>query len=75
MAEKQCIVLGKSSAVGYNVSHSKRRTKRRVYSNLQTKRLFNPATNSFVRVTISAQGLRTLAKWDKAGKKYDLNNL
>lgn len=75
MAEKKCIVLGKGSSMGNNVSHSKRRTKHRIYSNLQSKRLFNPATNSFVRVTISAKGLRTLAKWDKEGKKYDLKNL
>jgi large subunit ribosomal protein L28 len=75
MAKKQCVVNKKSSVVGYNVSHSKRRTHRRVYANLQNKRLFNPATNSFVRVDISAQGLRTLAKWEKQGKKYDLKKL
>jgi hypothetical protein len=26
-------------------------------------------------VTISAAGLRTLAKWDKAGRKYDLRRM
>lgn len=72
MAKKQCIITKKSSAVGNHVSHSNRKTKRRIYANLHTKRLFNPATNSFVTITISAQGLRTLAKWEKEGRKYDL---
>lgn len=72
---KQCIVTKKSSVIGYNVSHSKRRTKRRVYPNLQNHRLLNPATGQYLSVTVSASGLRTLAKWDKAGRKYDLRRL
>lgn len=68
----QCIITKKTSVVGYNVSHSKRRTKRRVYPNVQKHRLLNPATGKYISVTISASGLRTLAKWDKAGRKYDL---
>lgn len=72
---KQCIVTKKSSVVGYQVSHSKRRTKRRVYPNLQSHRLLNPATGKYMTVTISAAGLRTLAKWDKAGRKYDLKRM
>lgn len=75
MSKKICIVSKKSSVVGYNVSHSKRRTKRRVYANLQKHRLVNPATGKFMTVMVSAAGLRTLAKWDKAGRKYDLNKL
>lgn len=58
--------------VGNNVSHSNRKTKRRIYPNLQKRRLLNPATGQIITVTISTQGLRTLAKWDKAGWKYDL---
>lgn len=69
---KQCIITKKTSVVGYNVSHSKRRTKRRVYPNVQKHRLFNPATGKHLSVMVSAAGLRTLAKWDKAGRKYDL---
>jgi large subunit ribosomal protein L28 len=72
---KQCIVTKRTSVVGYNVSHSKRRTKRRVHPNLQNHRLLNPATGKYMAVTISAAGLRTLAKWDKAGRKYDLRRM
>lgn len=72
---KQCIVTKRRSVIGYNVSHSKRRTKRWVYSNLQKHRLINPATGKYMTVTVSAAGLRTLAKWDKAGRKYDLHRL
>lgn len=72
---KQCIVTKRTSVVGYNVSHSKRRTKRRVYANLQNHRLLNPATGQYMTVTVSAGGLRTLAKWDKAGRKYDLRRM
>jgi len=43
--------------------------------NLQTKRLLNPATGKMVKVKISARGLKTLAKWRKEGKKYDLRKL
>jgi large subunit ribosomal protein L28 len=75
MAQKQCVITKKSSTVGNNVSHSNRKTKRRIYANLQKRRLFNPATGNYVTVTISAQGLRTLAKWEKAGRKYDLLKL
>ncbi len=71
---KVCNITKKKSLVGNNVSHSQRKTKRRVYPNLQKRKLVNPATGRQVTVMISAQGLRTLAKWDKQGKKYDLND-
>jgi large subunit ribosomal protein L28 len=70
---KHCVITKKTSAVGNNVSHSQRKTKRRLYPNLQKRRLFNPASGKSVTVVISTQGLRTLAKWDREGKTYDLN--
>lgn len=70
---KYCVITKKTSSVGQNVSHSQRKTKRRIYPNLQKRRLVNPATGRIVTVHISANGLRTLAKWDKDGKKYDLD--
>lgn len=72
---KQCIVTKRTSVVGYHVSHSKRRTKRRVYANLQSHRLLNPSSGKYMTVTVSAAGLRTLSKWDKAGRKYDLRRM
>lgn len=69
---KSCLVTGKKTTVGNHVSHSKRHVKRKLFVNLQTRRLLNPTTGRLVEVTISNRGLRTLKKWDREGKKYDL---
>lgn len=70
-----CAVTGKTPLTGNNVSHSNRKTKTRQKPNLQKKRLLNPATGKMVTITVSTRGLRTLAKWQKEGKTYDLRNL
>ncbi len=70
-----CIVTGKKTIFGNNVSHSNVKTKRKLKANLMKKRLRNPATGRIVTVTISARGLRTLRKWDREGKSYDLTAL
>ncbi len=70
-----CQLTGKKPLTGNKVSHSKRRTKTRQKPNLQKKRLLNPATGKIERIVISARGLKTLAKWRKEGKKYDLRKL
>ena len=72
---KTCIVTGKKPVVGFHVSHSKRHVKRRLKPNVQKKRLLNPATGRMVRVSISTSGLRTLKKWAREGKKYDLSKM
>ena len=72
---KTCIVTGKNSVMGFHVSHSKRHVKRRLHANVQKKRLLNPATGRMVRVSISTSGLRTLKKWAREGKKYDLTKM
>lgn len=68
-----CKITGKKPLTGNNVSHSKRRTKRRQQPNLQTKRLYNPTTGKVEKLTISARGLKTLQKWMSQGKKIDLS--
>lgn len=60
---------------GNNVSHSKRRTRRTQKPNLQKKRLLNPASGKMETVLISTSMLRTLKKWSKEGKVYDLRKL
>ncbi len=72
---KSCIVTGKKTVTGNRVSHANNKTKRRLKANLQKKRLLNPATGRIVTVTISARGMRTLKKWDREGKTYDLTKL
>lgn len=48
--------------VGNNVSHSKRRTKRRFYPNLFKKKFFIPGEDRWVTLTVSAAGIRTINK-------------
>ena len=72
---RECKVTGKTPLTGHNVSHSNVKTKRRQFPNLQKRRLMNPATGNMVSLVISTRGLRTLAKWLREGKKYDLREL
>ena len=72
---RTCEITGAGASVGYNISHSKRSTKRKVLPNLQSKRLVNPATGKVIRVKLSTSALKTLAKWQKAGRVYDLKKL
>ena len=48
--------------VGNNVSHSNRKTKRRFYPNLITKKFFIPEEENFITLKISAAALRTINK-------------
>ena len=48
--------------VGNNVSHSKRRTKRTFYPNLQKKRFFNEEDGTFITLRISTSAMRTINK-------------
>ena len=48
--------------VGHNVSHSNRKTKRRFLPNLQTHRLWVASEKRFVKLRISAHGLRIIEK-------------
>ena len=48
--------------VGNNVSHSNRKTKRRFYPNLITKKFFVPEEDNYITLKISAAALRTLNK-------------
>jgi len=59
---RECLLTGKKVMVGNNVSHSKRRTKRRFYPNLIKKRFYIVAEDRWVTLKISAAGLRTINK-------------
>ncbi len=48
--------------VGNNVSHSKRRTKRRFLPNLFSKKFYLPEEDRWISLTVSAAGLRTINK-------------
>jgi large subunit ribosomal protein L28 len=57
-----CQVTGKKVMVGNNVSHSKRRTKRKFFPNLFVKRFFLEDENRWVTLKISAAGIKNINK-------------
>ena len=57
-----CQLTGKSVMVGNNVSHSNRKTKRRFYPNLVTKKFYLPEEDKFITLKISSSALRTINK-------------
>ncbi len=59
---KICQVTGKKAMVGNNVSHSKRRTKRRFYPNLFEKKYYLPEEERWISLKISAAGIRLITK-------------
>jgi large subunit ribosomal protein L28 len=59
---KFCQVTGKGPAVGNRVSHSQIKTKRRFLPNLQYHRFWVESENRFVRLRVSAKGMRIIDK-------------
>jgi len=57
-----CQVTGKRPLSGNNVSHSKRRTKRRFLPNLHWHRFWVEGENRFVRLRVSSKGIRIIDK-------------
>ncbi|HLS18110.1 MAG TPA: 50S ribosomal protein L28 [Paenalcaligenes sp.] len=57
-----CQVTGKGPRVGNNVSHANNKTKRRFLPNLHNRRFWVESENRWVRMRISAQGLRLIDK-------------
>jgi len=59
---KICPITGKRPQFGNKVSHANNKTRRRWEPNLQWKRIWVPSEKRFVRMRISARGLRTMEK-------------
>ncbi len=59
---KICQITGKKAMIGNNVSHSKRRTKRRFNVNLFSKKFYYVEQDCWIRLSISAAGLRYINK-------------
>jgi len=57
-----CEITGKTAGVGNNVSHSNRKTKRRFNVNLFYKKFYLPEEERWVRLRVSASGLRLINK-------------
>lgn len=65
-----CQITGKKVMVGNNVSHSKRRTKRKFYPNLMKRKFYLEEEDRWVTINVSASGVRNI---NKKGLKAALN--
>jgi large subunit ribosomal protein L28 len=59
---KICQVTGKSPMSGNNVSHAKNRTRRRFEPNLHAHRFWLESEQRFVKLRVSAKGMRIIDK-------------
>lgn len=57
-----CQLTGKTVMVGNNVSHSNRKTKRRFYPNLMTKKFYIPEEDTYITLKLSTSALRNINK-------------
>ncbi len=67
-----CDLTGKKAMKGNNVSFSNKKTKRRFYPNLHTKKFFIPEENAWITLKVSTSAMRTI---NKKGINTCLNNL
>ena len=67
-----CQVTGKGPITGNNVSHANNKTRRRFLPNLQHHRFWVETENRFVRLRLSAKGMRII---DKRGIDVVLSEL
>jgi len=59
---KVCQVTGKRPLTGNNVSHANNKTKRRFLPNLHEHRFWVASESRFVKLRVSANGMRTIDK-------------
>ena len=57
-----CQVTGKKPVSGNNVSHANNRTRRRFLPNLHDHRFWLESENRFVKLRVSAKGMRIIDK-------------
>ena len=59
---KKCQVTGKKPASGNNVSHAHNKTRRRFLPNVHDHRFWLESENRFVKLRVSAKGMRIIDK-------------
>ena len=67
-----CQVTGKGPVTGNNISHANNKTRRRFLPNLQHHRFWVESEKRFVRLRVSAKGMRII---DKRGIDVVLSEL
>lgn len=58
----ECPVTGIKTRFGNRVSHANNKTRRTWEPNMQTKRFWVPSENRYVRLRLSAQGIKQIDK-------------
>jgi large subunit ribosomal protein L28 len=66
------MVSGKGPITGNNVSHAKNRTRRRFLPNLQSHRFWLESEKRFIKMRVSAKGMRII---DKRGLEQVVSDL
>jgi large subunit ribosomal protein L28 len=59
---KVCQITGRKPLIGNNVSHSNKKTKRKFYPNLFDKRFYLQEEDRWIKLRISAAGIRIISK-------------
>ena len=57
-----CQIKGKKVVAGNNVSHSNKKTKRKFYPNLQTKKFYIPEEDKWITLKVSTAAIRNINK-------------
>ncbi|MBM3764954.1 MAG: 50S ribosomal protein L28 [Acidobacteria bacterium] len=68
----ECPVTGIKTRFGNRVSHANNKTRRTWEPNMQSKRFWVPSQNRYVRLTLSAQGIKLI---DKIGIEAALKDM
>lgn len=55
-----CQITGKKTTVGYTISHSNNKTKRKFYINLFKKRFFLSQKKKWIKLKVSAAGIKII---------------
>ena len=58
----ECPVTGIKTRFGNRVSHANNKTRRTWEPNMQSKRFFLPKENRYVRIRLTAQGIKMIDK-------------
>ena len=59
---RECQVTGKRPVSGNNVSHANNKTRRRFLPNIHAHRFWLESENRFVKLRVSAKGMRIIDK-------------
>jgi large subunit ribosomal protein L28 len=59
---RKCTLTNKGSLNGFKVSHAHNRTRKVWQANLQSKRLFDSESGTWVKIKVSTRTLRTINK-------------